>query len=79
VIVDAIKRVTANGGPVTRDAVRDAIESANIQTIQGPVSFDENGDINDHTISIFQIRKDDSKPLDDVRAQYRYLGAAPQA
>jgi hypothetical protein len=72
----------AGGGErqsVTRDAVRDAIQSDNLVTIQGPVSFDENGDINDHTISIYQIRRDDSKPLDDIRAQHKYVGAAPQS
>ena len=29
-------------------------------------------------ISVFQIRKDPAKPLDDVSAQYHYVGTAPQ-
>jgi hypothetical protein len=36
-------------------------------------------DINDRTISIFQINHDETQPIDDVRAQYRYVGAAPQS
>jgi hypothetical protein len=43
------------------------------------VSFDANGDLADRTVSVFQITKDASKPLDDVAAQYKYLQVAPQA
>ncbi len=78
VIIDAIKRVAASGTPVTRNAVRDAIQASNLETIQGAVSFDANGDIRDRTISVFQIRKDNSKPLDSVRDQFHYIGTAPQ-
>ena len=45
VIIDAVKRVAASGKPVTRDAVRDAIQTAKVPTIQGTVSFDANGDL----------------------------------
>ena len=38
VLIDAIKRVAASGQPVTREAVRDAIQSSNVPTIQGVVS-----------------------------------------
>jgi branched-chain amino acid transport system substrate-binding protein len=79
VIVDAIKRVAASGKPVTREAVRDAIQTAKVPTIQGTVSFDENGDLADRTVSVFQIRKDTSKPLTDVSAQYKYIDVAPQS
>jgi len=43
VIGDAIKRVSASGKPVNRDTVRDAIHATILTTLQGPVSFDENG------------------------------------
>jgi branched-chain amino acid transport system substrate-binding protein len=79
VIIDAVKRVAATGKPVTRDAVRDAIQTAKVKTLQGTVSFDANGDIEDRVIAIFQVHKNDKYPLDDVIHQFRYVGVAPQA
>jgi branched-chain amino acid transport system substrate-binding protein len=79
VIVDSVKRVVASGKPVTRENVRDAIQTAKVPTIQGVVSFDENGDLADRTVSVFQIKKDTTKPLTDVSAQYKYIDVAPQS
>jgi len=79
VIIDAIKRVAATGKDVTRDAVRDAIASSKVKTLQGEVSFDENGDITSRVVSVFKVTKDDKHPLDDVLHQYKYMGVAPQA
>jgi branched-chain amino acid transport system substrate-binding protein len=79
VIVDAVKRLVAAGKPVTRADVRDAIQTAKVPTIQGVVSFDANGDLADRTVSIFQIKKDASKPLGDISSQYKYLEVAPQS
>jgi len=78
VILDAIKRVAESGKAVSRDAVRDAIQSANVKTLQGAVSFDENGDIKDRTVSVFRYQHNDKYPVDDVLHQYKYLGVAPQ-
>ena len=78
VIMDAVKRVIAEHKPVNRSTVRDAIQNSQVPTLQGVVAFDQNGDLKDHTISVFQIRKDPAKPLDDVSAQYHYVGTAPQ-
>jgi branched-chain amino acid transport system substrate-binding protein len=78
VIVDSVKRVAASGKPVTREAVRDAIQTAKVPTIQGTVSFDANGDLADRTVSVFQIKKDTTKPLGDV-SQYKYVAVAPQS
>jgi len=78
VIIDAVKRVAASGQPVTRSAVRDAIQTAKVPTIQGVVSFDANGDLADRTVSVFQIKKDANAKPDDVSAQYRYIDVAPQ-
>lgn len=78
VIIDAVKRVAASGKPVTRSAVRDAIQTSKVSTIQGTVSFDANGDLADRTVSVFQIRKDTNAKLDDVSAQYHYIDVAPQ-
>ena len=79
VIIDAVKRVAASGKPVTRDAVRDAIQTGKVPTIQGTVSFDENGDLADRTVSVFQIKQDKAGKADDVSAQYHYIDVAPQA
>jgi branched-chain amino acid transport system substrate-binding protein len=79
VIIDAITRVAAAGKPVNRDNIRDAIQATKLKTLQGEVSFDENGDLVNRIISVFQIVKDDSKPLDDVAYQYKYMGVAPQS
>jgi hypothetical protein len=74
-----VKRVAASGKPVTRDAVRDAIQTAKVPTIQGMVAFDANGDLADRTVSVFQIKQDTSGKADDVSAQYHYIDVAPQA
>jgi branched-chain amino acid transport system substrate-binding protein len=79
VIIDAVKRVAASGKPVTRSAVRDAIQNAKVPTIQGTISFDENGDLADRTVSVFQVRQDKNAKPDDVSAQYKYIAIAPQS
>jgi branched-chain amino acid transport system substrate-binding protein len=79
VIVDAVKRVAASGKPVTRAAVRDAIQASKTPTIQGVVAFDDNGDLTDRTVSVFQIRQDKTAQLNDFAKQYRYLAVAPQS
>lgn len=79
VVIDAIKKVAATGKPVTREAVRDAIQASKLQTPIGLVSFDEHGDLNDRTISIFQCKKNGAKPLDSMEDQWKYIGVAPQA
>ena len=71
--------VAASGGTVNRDTVRDAMQNAKTTTMQGPVSFDENGDINNKVISVWQINTTTSHPEDDVPHQYKYIGVAPEA
>jgi branched-chain amino acid transport system substrate-binding protein len=79
VMIDAVKRVAASGKPVTREVVRDAIQATNLPTIQGVVSFDENGDLKDRTVSVFQIQQDKNARPDDISRQYHYIGPAPQS
>jgi branched-chain amino acid transport system substrate-binding protein len=79
VALDAIKRVVESGAPVTRSAVRDAIQTAHVETLQGLVNFDRHGDISDRTISVFQAREDPHYPVEAVLHQYRYLGVIPQS
>jgi branched-chain amino acid transport system substrate-binding protein len=80
VIIEAVKKVAATGKPVTRDAVRDAIQGVKLtDSLLGPVEFDENGDLKNKIISVFKITKDGSKPLDEPDAQYKYVGVAPMS
>src|SRR2546430_2698063 len=65
--------------PITRENVRDAIQATKLSTLQGEVSFDENGDIKQKVISVFQIKKDTAHPLNDTLYQYKYIGVAPAA
>lgn len=77
VILDSIKRVAEAGQPVNHDTVRDAIQAANVRTLQGVVSFDEYGDIKSRVVSVFQCHHDPAHADDDVLHQYKYLGVAP--
>ncbi|HET6238228.1 MAG TPA: branched-chain amino acid ABC transporter substrate-binding protein [Acetobacteraceae bacterium] len=79
VIIDAIGRVAKGGKPMTRDNVRDAIQATNLKTLQGDISFDENGDTTSKVVSIYQVKFDDKFPLGDVVHQFEYVGVAPQA
>ena len=79
VIADAVKRLIADKKDVTRDTVRDYIQTAKVKTLQGTISFDANGDLQDRTISVFQIKKDVTYSADDMVHQYHYIGVAPQS
>jgi branched-chain amino acid transport system substrate-binding protein len=79
VIADAMKRLVADKKEVTRDNVRDYIQSAKVETLQGTIVFDANGDLQDRTISVFQIKKDTNFATDDMLHQYHYVGVAPQS
>jgi branched-chain amino acid transport system substrate-binding protein len=78
VILDAIRRVAESGKGIDRHTVRDAIQTTNLDTLQGNILFDENGDITDRTVSIFQVRHDPAYPNNDATRQFRYVGRAPQ-
>ena len=79
VVLDAIKRVAQSRKEINRTTVRQAIQEANVETMQGVVSFDANGDINDRTVSVFQFSKNPNFPDDDYVHQHKYLGPAPQS
>jgi branched-chain amino acid transport system substrate-binding protein len=79
VILDAVERVIKSGKPVNRSNVRDAMQTSNLKTLQGTISFDENGDLKDRVVSVFQVKHDDKAPDDDVIRQYKYIGVAPQS
>jgi branched-chain amino acid transport system substrate-binding protein len=79
VILAAVADVAKSGKEMNRSNVRDAIQNSHVETLQGTVAFDENGDILDRTVSVFQYRHDDKYPADDILHQLRYLEAAPQS
>ena len=78
IIIGAVKSLVAAKKPITKATMQAAIAVSKTPTIQGVVAFDKHGDMISHTVSVYQIRKDTSKPLDDMIAQYHYLGTAPQ-
>jgi branched-chain amino acid transport system substrate-binding protein len=78
VVADALKRAVATGKPLTRATMRDAVQATKIMTMQGEISFDNNGDLNSRIISVFQIKHAPGFPEDDMVHQYKYVGVAPQ-
>ncbi len=73
VVVDAIAQVAKSGQPMNRANVRAAIQATNIQTLQGPISFDKNGDLQHPVISIFQVTHDTRYSNADL-SQFKYVG-----
>jgi branched-chain amino acid transport system substrate-binding protein len=69
VINDTVTRLLNDGMPITRENVRDYAQATNLPTLQGTISFDDNGDLKDKVISVFQVKD----------ALYKYIGAAPQS
>jgi branched-chain amino acid transport system substrate-binding protein len=68
VIADAVERVAKSGKPLNRSNVRDAIQATKLSSIQGPIAYDDNGDILTKTVSVYQWR--DGEP--------KYVGVAPE-
>lgn len=75
-ILAAIEAVAKSGAPVTRGAVRDAIQAVNVDTLQGPIAYDTNGDLSSRVVSVFQVRQDTAHPVNDVVHQFKYVGLA---
>ncbi|HYM90196.1 MAG TPA: branched-chain amino acid ABC transporter substrate-binding protein, partial [bacterium] len=72
VIFDAIERVVQSKKPVNRHTVRDAIQATRLKTVQGTIQFDENGDLVNKAVSIFQIKHDTLFPTNDVLHQFKF-------
>jgi branched-chain amino acid transport system substrate-binding protein len=77
VVLGAIETVAKSGAPVTRAAVRDAIQAGSFDTLQGTLSFDANGDLSSRVVSVFQAQYDPAWPVNDIVHQFRYIGVAP--
>ena len=63
---------------MSRAAMRDAVQATKINTMQGTISFDDNGDLTSRIISVFQIKHTAGFTQDDMVHQYKYVGVAPQ-
>jgi branched-chain amino acid transport system substrate-binding protein len=68
VIDDTVGRLVKDGLPLTRQNVRDYTQQTSLPSLQGVISFDNNGDLTDKVVSVFQIKD----------AQFQFVGAAPQ-
>ncbi len=68
VIADALERLVKDGKPITRSNVRDYVQASSVKTLQGTIAFDENGDIKDRIVSVFQLKD----------AKWVFAAAAPQ-
>lgn len=77
VIVNAVRTLAKEGKPVTRANVREAIQNSKTDTLQGVIEYDKYGDMTDHTVSLFQVVKNESFPLTDIIHQFKYIGTAP--
>jgi branched-chain amino acid transport system substrate-binding protein len=56
--------------------VRDAIQAVKVDALQGPLSFDANGDLTSRVVSVFQVQQNPNYPVDDVVHQFKYIGVA---
>ena len=76
VVLAAIGAVAKSGKTMDRSTVRDAIQAGTVDTLQGTLSFDANGDLASHVVSVFQVQQDTAYPANDVVHQFKYIGAA---
>jgi branched-chain amino acid transport system substrate-binding protein len=68
VMADAIDRVVKAGKPVNKSSVREAIEKTKLNTLQGTIEYDENGDIKNKVVSAYQVKD----------GKFKYIGVAPE-
>src|SRR5262249_60598290 len=71
VIADAVQRAAAGGKTPTRTMLRDAIQATKLDSIQGPIAFDANGEILTRTVSIYQWRGGNGARMFDAAATER--------
>ena len=79
VIADAVKRLIADKKDVTRDNVRDYIQTAKVKTLQGTVCVRcqrRPGGPHDQRVPDQEGRE---LAADDMVHQYHYIGVAPQS
>ncbi len=76
VVLAAIEAVAKSGKTMNRSTVRDAIQAGKVDTLQGELSYDANGDLASHVVSVFQVQQDTTHPANDVVHQFKYIGVA---
>ena len=76
VVLAAIEAVAKSGATISRGTVRAAIQAGKVDTLQGTLSFDEDGDLREHIVSVFQVQLDTTHPANDVVHQFKYIGVA---
>ncbi len=72
-----MRRVAAAGKPMQRQNVQAAILATHMQSLQGEISFDRNGDLQNKVISVYRVEHDPDHPVDAVAHQIKYIGVAP--
>jgi branched-chain amino acid transport system substrate-binding protein len=77
VVLAAIATTAKSGARMDRVAVRDAIQAGRVETLQGPVFFDANGDLKNHVVSVYEVQRDPAYPVNDVVHQFKYIGVGP--
>jgi len=78
VIVDAARDLAKSGKPINHETMRNEIQREHVKTLQGEIAFDNNGDMLDKVVSVFQIRHDPKYPAGDILHQFHYIGVAPE-
>ncbi len=76
-VLAAIKTILATGGNLTRESVRKTLAAETVETAQGVIGFDPNGDLRVKPVSIFQIHPPPPTAPDDMDTALTYLGPAP--
>jgi ABC-type branched-subunit amino acid transport system substrate-binding protein len=67
VVADAAVRVIRSGKMLSRGSIRDALQATKMDSLQGPIEFDQNGDLLTPIVAIYQV----------VDGRFRYVGVAP--
>jgi branched-chain amino acid transport system substrate-binding protein len=68
VLADVVTRLVNDGMEINRSNIRDYTQTTNLPSLQGVINFDDNGDLKDKVVSIFQVKD----------GQFQYIGAGPQ-
>ncbi|MGW3075922.1 MULTISPECIES: ABC transporter substrate-binding protein [unclassified Kitasatospora] len=55
-VIQGVKAVKASGKPLTREAVRDAVQNVSFDGVTGKVSFDEFGDTTNKQLTVYTVK-----------------------
>ena len=77
IVLAAIRTIIGAGDVPTRETIRSTIAEQTVDTVQGRIGFDPNGDLRVKPVSLFVLRAAPGAPADDMDADFAYLGPAP--